>query len=66
VTTVIATTWSTIETGITVTYLAAAVAWYLIDRRRPRHDRRFTPLANAVLVAFGIVLAFALVLTITS
>jgi hypothetical protein len=66
VTTVVASAWSTIETGITLTYLAAAVTWYLLDRRRPRHDRRFTPLANAVLVAFGIVLALALLLAIAS
>ena len=65
-TTVIASTWSTVETGITLAYLAAAVAWYLIDRRRPRHDRRFTPLANAVLIAFAIVLSLAVVLAVTA
>jgi hypothetical protein len=57
---------STVWSAITVAYLAAAVAWYLVDRRRPSEDRRFTPLANAVLIAFGVVLVFAVILAITA
>jgi hypothetical protein len=62
----VATVWSTVWTAITVAYIAAAAVWYLIDRRRPREDRRFTPLANAVLIAFALVLAVAVVLAATA
>ena len=62
----LASAWSTAWTAITLAYLAAAVVWYVIDRRRPREDRRFAPLANAVLIAFGIVLVFAVVLAVAA
>ena len=62
----VATAWSTAWTAITIAYLTAAIVWYVIDRRRPREDRRFAPLANAVLIAFAIVLVFAIVLAVTA
>ena len=65
-TAVLASAWSTAWTTITIAYLAAAVVWYVIDRRRPREDREFAPLANAVLIALGIVLVFAVLLAVTA
>jgi hypothetical protein len=64
--TLIASVWSTVWTVVLLVYLAAAVVWYVIDRRRPREDWRFAPLANAVLIAFGVVLVLALVLAVTA
>jgi Ni,Fe-hydrogenase I cytochrome b subunit len=66
VTAALATAWSTAWTAITVAYLAAAMVWYVIDRRRPHEDRKFTPLANAVLIAYAIVLVFAVVLAVAA
>jgi hypothetical protein len=64
--TLVASAGSTVWTVVLLAYLAAAVVWYVIDRRRPREDRRFTPLANALLIAVGVVLVVALVLAVTA